>query len=177
MIRALYTAASGMNATFAPRPFPAGRIGVSSQSGAVGLQTPLVRLQCPFDSGDMFGKRGDFLFEGARGGGISAQGGGVKLAFDYKGAPRPQTLALRSFVDPGKLEGFELEPISPVRRDDTVVNRAPSSTIMNAPSRFMCSDGDSRMTAITRMMPMPSDCHRSRRRRSSTCRARRSRSC
>jgi acetate---CoA ligase (ADP-forming) len=33
----LFTAAVNLNATFAPRSFPAGRIGVSSQSGAVGL--------------------------------------------------------------------------------------------------------------------------------------------
>lgn len=33
----VYSAAVGLNATFAPRSFPPGRVGVSSQSGAVGL--------------------------------------------------------------------------------------------------------------------------------------------
>jgi hypothetical protein len=38
----------------------------------------------------------------------NAQGGGVKLALQYRGPQPAQTLALRSFVDPGKLDGFEL---------------------------------------------------------------------
>ncbi len=35
--------------------------------------------------------------------------------------------------------GFEVEPISPVSRDDTVTNRKPNATIITAPARFMCS--------------------------------------
>ena len=37
--------------------------------------------------------------------------------------------------------GLEVEPISPVRRDDTVTKNAPRMTMSSAPSRFMCSDG------------------------------------
>src|SRR5678809_1343752 len=33
--------------------------------------------------------------------------------------------------------GFDDEPISPVRRDDTVTNRNPKATMSSAPSRFM----------------------------------------
>jgi hypothetical protein len=33
--------------------------------------------------------------------------------------------------------GFELEPISPVSRDETVTNRNPHRMIMIAPARFM----------------------------------------
>lgn len=53
--------------------------------------------------------------------------------------------------------GLDVEPTSPVRRDDTVTNSAPSSTMSTAPSRFMCSDGAAMMTASSTRMPMPTN--------------------
>ncbi len=34
--------------------------------------------------------------------------------------------------------GLEVDPISPVRREETVTNRKPKQTISSAPIRFMC---------------------------------------
>ena len=49
--------------------------------------------------------------------------------------------------------GFDDEPISPVRRLDTVTNRNPNTTIRIAPSRFMCSGGESRMASSSSPTP------------------------
>ena len=56
--------------------------------------------------------------------------------------------------------GFDDEPISPVRRDETVTKRKPKATIMNAPrmavSALSCSPncGNRIIAAIKAMMPM-----------------------
>jgi hypothetical protein len=47
--------------------------------------------------------------------------------------------------------GFDEEPTSPVRREDTVTKRKPSTTMRLAPTRFMCS-GRASMIAITSAM-------------------------
>ena len=51
--------------------------------------------------------------------------------------------------------GFDEEPISPVRRDDTVTNKKPKATISNAPKRlkrrFNC--GASMIASSKTMMP------------------------
>src|SRR5437764_13894498 len=51
--------------------------------------------------------------------------------------------------------GFDDEPISPVRRDETVTNRKPNTTISRAPRMFMCRLRAIRMQVISRIRPMP----------------------
>ena len=50
--------------------------------------------------------------------------------------------------------GFDDEPTSPVRRDETVENRKPNTRISSAPSRFMCSGVASVMTAMIARQPI-----------------------
>ena len=49
--------------------------------------------------------------------------------------------------------GFDVEPISPVRREDTVTNMNPNTTISSAPGTFMCRDGATVMATMIAMMP------------------------
>ena len=51
--------------------------------------------------------------------------------------------------------GLDDEPISPVRRDDTVTNKKPNNTMRNAPIKFICSDGAKVIAAINTMTPIP----------------------
>ena len=53
--------------------------------------------------------------------------------------------------------GLDDEPISPVRRDDTVTNKNPNTAMSSAPSRFMCSFGASVITVSRTKMPMPTN--------------------
>ena len=63
--------------------------------------------------------------------------------------------------------GFELDPTSPVNREETVTNRNPRTRISAAPSRFMCNAGASVMAAIrTNTPPTTHFRERSRSRRS-----------
>ena len=50
--------------------------------------------------------------------------------------------------------GFDEEPISPVRRDDTVANRKPKTRISSAPRKFMCSGVANVITAMMDRQPM-----------------------
>ena len=50
--------------------------------------------------------------------------------------------------------GLDEDPISPVRRDDTVTNRKPNSTISKAPIKFMCKGLANWMAATRSTMPM-----------------------
>ncbi|KFC72789.1 hypothetical protein FG94_01745 [Massilia sp. LC238] len=50
--------------------------------------------------------------------------------------------------------GFEDEPTSPVRREDTVANRKPNTRIRSAPSRFMCSGVATVMMAMIARQPI-----------------------
>src|SRR5262249_10089603 len=49
--------------------------------------------------------------------------------------------------------GFELDPISPVSRDDTVTNRNPNTTIKIAATNVRCSDGVSVSAATRARLP------------------------
>ncbi len=50
--------------------------------------------------------------------------------------------------------GFDEEPTSPVRREDTVANRKPNTRISSAPSRFMCSGVAKVMMAMIARQPI-----------------------
>jgi len=56
--------------------------------------------------------------------------------------------------------GFEVEPTSPVSREETVTKTKPKMTIKSAPSTFICSDGASVMAAIKTRAPTADDLHR-----------------
>src|SRR6266478_1000831 len=49
--------------------------------------------------------------------------------------------------------GLELEPISPVSREETVTKRKPQRIIITAPMRFMCRLGANRMATMSAAMP------------------------
>ena len=79
-------------------------------------------------------------------------------AVTYQDAPTQPTMRkmrqVRSSVATVMPEmGFDDEPISPVSRLETVTNRKPNTTIRSAPSRFMCSVGESRIAITSSATP------------------------
>ena len=53
--------------------------------------------------------------------------------------------------------GFDEEPISPVRRDETVTKTKPKTTTSSAPSRFKCSEGANVTAATSTIIPIPTN--------------------
>jgi hypothetical protein len=49
--------------------------------------------------------------------------------------------------------GFDVEPISPVRREETVTKRKPNTTTSTAPTRFISSVGANVIAASSTTMP------------------------
>ncbi len=49
--------------------------------------------------------------------------------------------------------GLEVDPISPVRREETVTNRKPNRTIITAPMKFMCRVRAAMMAISSTMTP------------------------